>query len=120
MKRTQNGDNRILIILLISIISMSISACSVGNGTENIVTASGITDEHTMSKEAYEESSANLNDILRTAAVLFGTVSNGADQMSSVVNTVINNNSMSFALSAVSQTADQIAAAVVKRISSSI
>ncbi|MGN1339867.1 MAG: phage tail tape measure protein [Oscillospiraceae bacterium] len=75
---------------------------------------------YTMSKEAYEESSANLNDILRTSTVLFGAISNGADQMSSVVNTVVNNNTMSFALSAVSQTADQIASAVIRAISSSI
>lgn len=74
----------------------------------------------TMAQDAYEESSANLNDILRTSSVLFGAISNGADQMSSVVNTVINNNSMSFAMSAVSQTADQIAGAVIRAISSSI
>lgn len=52
MKRTQNGGNRILIILLILIISMSLSACTVGNGNEDILTTSDITDTHSESGTA--------------------------------------------------------------------
>ena len=44
MKRTQNGGNRILIILLILIISMSLSACAAGNDPEN-----GLPDKHSES-----------------------------------------------------------------------
>lgn len=46
MKRTKNRGNRILIILLALTVSMSLSACDAGSGTESIVTDSGITDEH--------------------------------------------------------------------------
>ena len=46
MKRTQNGNNRLPIVLLIPFISMSLSACGVENDTENIVTSSDITDKH--------------------------------------------------------------------------
>lgn len=49
MERTQIGGNRILIILLILIISMSLSACTVGNDHENIFTTSDITDTHSES-----------------------------------------------------------------------
>ena len=52
MKRTQNGGNRIRIILLILIISMSLSACNVENDNENIVTISEITDKHFESDSA--------------------------------------------------------------------
>ena len=52
MKRTQIGGNRILIILLILIISMSLSACAVGNDPKNIFTTSGITDTHSESVSA--------------------------------------------------------------------
>ena len=46
LKRTQNGNNRLPIVLLIPFISMSLSACGVENDTENIVTSSDITDKH--------------------------------------------------------------------------
>ena len=49
VERTQIGGNRILIILLILIISMSLSACTVGNDHENIFTTSDITDTHSES-----------------------------------------------------------------------
>ena len=49
MERTQIGGNRILIILLILIISMSLSACTVGNDHEDIFTTSDITDTHSES-----------------------------------------------------------------------
>lgn len=52
MERTQNGSNRILIILLILIISMSLSACTVGNDHEDIFTTSDITDTHSESDSA--------------------------------------------------------------------
>ena len=52
MERMQNGGNRILIILLILILSMSLSACTVGNDAENPSSASGITDEHSESDPA--------------------------------------------------------------------
>lgn len=50
MERTQNGGNRILIILLILIISMSLSACTVGNDHEDIFTNSDTTDTHSESE----------------------------------------------------------------------
>ena len=52
MERTQIGGNRILIILLILIISMSLSACTVGNDHEDIFTTSDITDTHSESGSA--------------------------------------------------------------------
>ena len=52
MERTKNGGNRILIILLNLLISMNLSACSVGNDTENIVTFSEITDDHSETDSA--------------------------------------------------------------------
>ena len=52
MERTQIGGNRILIILLILIISMSLSACTVGNDHEDIFTTSDITDTHSESDSA--------------------------------------------------------------------
>lgn len=45
-EQTQNGGDRILKILLILIISMCLSACTVGNDHEDIFTASDITDTH--------------------------------------------------------------------------
>ena len=35
VERIQNGGNRILLVLLILIIGMSLSACTVGNDAEN-------------------------------------------------------------------------------------
>ena len=52
MERTQIGGNRILIILLILIISMSLSACTVGNDHEDIFTTSDTTDTHSESDPA--------------------------------------------------------------------
>ena len=52
MKRTQLGGNRILIILLILIISMSLFACTVGNGPENSFPASEVPDKHSESNPA--------------------------------------------------------------------
>ena len=52
MARTQIGGNRILIILLILIISMSLSACTVGNDPENGFSASDSTDAHSESDSA--------------------------------------------------------------------
>ncbi len=60
MERTQNGGNRILIILLILIISMSLSACTVGNDSENHSSASGITDMHSESDPADTRTVADL------------------------------------------------------------
>ena len=52
MERTQIGGNRILIILLILIISMSLSACTVGNDHEDISTTSDLSDTHSESDSA--------------------------------------------------------------------
>ena len=52
MERTQIGGNRILIILLILIISMSLSACAVGNDPENSFSASDVPDKHPGSDSA--------------------------------------------------------------------
>ena len=52
MKRTQLCGNRILIILLILIISMSLSACTAGKDHEDIFTTSDITDTHSGSDSA--------------------------------------------------------------------
>ena len=49
MKRTQIGGNRILIIFLILIISMSLFACAVGNDPENSFSASDVPDKHSES-----------------------------------------------------------------------
>ena len=46
MERTRIGGNRIRIILLLLIVSMSLSACTVGNDHEDSFTASDITDTH--------------------------------------------------------------------------
>lgn len=79
----------------------------------------GLDTVYTMARDAYEAGSADLEKALQTASLVFQAIGNGAEQSASTVNTVTNNN-LSFALSAVSQTADQIAAAVVKAITSSI
>ena len=52
VKRTQLGGNRIRIILLILIISMSLSACTVGNESENSFPASEVPDKHSESDPA--------------------------------------------------------------------
>ena len=62
MKRTQNGGNRIRIILLILIISMSLSACTVGNNHEDSFTTSDITDTHTGSDSADTHSGSDSAD----------------------------------------------------------
>lgn len=79
----------------------------------------GLDTVYTMARDAYEAGSADLEKALQTASLVFQAIGNGAEQSASTVNTVTNNN-LSFALSAMSQTADQIAAAVVKAITSSI
>ena len=60
MERTQIGGNRILIILLILIISMSLSACTVGNDHEDISTTSDLTDTHSESDSADTQTVADL------------------------------------------------------------
>ena len=55
MERTQNGGNRILIILLILIISMSLSACTVGNDHEN-----SLPDKHCESGSANKQTVTDL------------------------------------------------------------
>ena len=62
MERTQIGGNRILIILLILIISMSLSACTVGNDHEDIFTTSDITDTHSESGSADTHSGSGSAD----------------------------------------------------------
>ena len=49
MKRTQIGCNRILIIFMILIISISLFACAVGNDPENSFSASDVPDKHSES-----------------------------------------------------------------------
>ena len=60
MERTQIGGNRILIILLILIISMSLSACTVGNDHEDISTTSDLSDTHSESDSADTQTVADL------------------------------------------------------------
>lgn len=75
---------------------------------------------YTMAKEAYETGSQNLQEALQTASLVFQAIGTGAENTASTVSTVTNYNSLSFAMSAVSQTADQIANAVIKAISSAL
>ncbi len=75
---------------------------------------------YTMAKEAYDSGSADLEKALQTASLVFQAIGTGAQNTASAVSTVTNYNSLSFAMSAVNQTADQIANAVIKAISSSI
>ncbi len=74
---------------------------------------------YTMAKEAYEQGTADLNSALETASQVFTAIGSGASQTAAAISTV-NNNSVNVTLSAVAQTADQIAAAVIKRMSSAI
>lgn len=74
---------------------------------------------YTMAKEAYDQGTADLNSALQTASAVFSAIGTGAQQTASTVSTV-NNNSVSMIMNAVSQTSDQIAAAVIKALSSSI
>lgn len=74
---------------------------------------------YTMAKEAYDQGVADLNSALQVASAVFGAIGTGAQQTASTVSTV-NNNSVSMIMNAVSQTSDQIAAAVIKALSSSI
>ena len=72
-----------------------------------------------MAKDAYEQGTADLNAALTVASQVFSAVGTGASQLASTVSTV-NNNNVNMTLGAVSYTADQIAAAVVKALTSSI
>lgn len=74
---------------------------------------------YTMAKNAYEQGTADLNAALTVASQVFSAVGTGASQLASTVSTV-NNNNVNMTLGAVSYTADQIAAAVVKALTSSI
>ena len=74
---------------------------------------------YTMAKDAYEQGTADLNAALTVASQVFSAVGTGASQLASTVSTV-NNNNVNMTLGAVSYTADQIAAAVVKALTSSI
>lgn len=74
---------------------------------------------YTMAKEAYDEGAADLEAALQTASAVFSAIGTGAAQTAATVSTV-NNNSVSMIMNAVSQTSDQIAAAVIKALSSSI
>ena len=62
VKRTQNGGNRIRIILLILIISMCLSACTVGNDHEDSFTTSDITDRHPGSESSDRQTITDLTD----------------------------------------------------------
>ena len=68
MERTQNGGNRILIILLILIISMSLSACTVGNDHENSLpdkhSESGSANKQTVTDLTVEDVPALVPDVL--------------------------------------------------------
>lgn len=74
---------------------------------------------YTMAKDAYDEGTADLEAALQTASAVFSAIGTGAQQTASTVSTV-NNNSVSMIMNAVSQTSDQIAAAVIKALSSEI
>ena len=74
---------------------------------------------YTMAQGAYEKGTADLNDALRTASAVFSAIGTGAQQTASTVSTV-NNNNISMVMNAVNQTADQIASAVMKKLSSAI
>ena len=74
---------------------------------------------YTLAKEAYDQGTADLNSALQTASAVFSAIGTGAQQTASTVSTV-NNNSVSMIMNAVSQTSDQIAAAVIRALSSDI
>lgn len=74
---------------------------------------------YTMAKDAYEQGTADLGAALTVASQVFSAVGTGASQLASTVSTV-NNNNVNLTLGAVSYTADQIAAAVVKALTSAI
>lgn len=74
---------------------------------------------YTLAKDAYEQGTADLQSALQTASAVFSAVGTGASQVASTVSTV-NNNSVSMIMNAVSQTSEQIAAAVIKALSSEI
>ena len=74
---------------------------------------------YTLAKEAYDQGTADLNSALQTASAVFSAIGTGAQQTASTVSTV-NNNSVSMIMNAVSQTSDQIAAAVIRALSSEI
>ncbi len=74
---------------------------------------------YTMAQDIYENGTAELKSILSVASVVFGAVGTEASQVASTSSTV-NNNNVRVVMNAVSQTADQIAGAVVRLISSGI
>lgn len=74
---------------------------------------------YTMAKEAYDQGTADLNSALQTASAVFNAIGTGAQQTASTVSTV-NNNSVNMIMNAVSQTSEQIAAAVIRQLSSGI
>lgn len=74
---------------------------------------------YTMAQASYEDGSAKLQDALMVASGVFGAIGNGATQTAAAMNTVTNNN-VSLVMNAVSQSAGQIASAVVRLLSSGI
>ena len=60
MKRTQNWGSRILIILLILLISMSLSACTVENDYEDSFISSDISDTHSESSSSVTQTVTDL------------------------------------------------------------
>lgn len=78
-----------------------------------------LSNVYTMAKGAYDQGVADLNSALQVASAVFSAIGTGAQQTASTVSTV-NNNSVSMIMNTVSQTSDQIAAAVIKALSSSI
>lgn len=79
----------------------------------------GLETVYTMAQEAYQDSSAQLQDALSVASQVFGAIGSGASQTAAAMNTV-NNNSVNLVMNAVAQSSDQIAHAVVRLLSSGI
>lgn len=75
---------------------------------------------YTMAKDAYEEGTADLTDALSVASGVFTAVGTGASLLAGTVSTVTNNNNVNMTLGGVSLTAAQIAAAVIKALTSGI
>ena len=69
MERTQNGGNRILVILLILIISISLSACAAGNDPEDSLpdkhSESGSANKQTVTDLTVEDVPALVPDVLK-------------------------------------------------------
>lgn len=64
MEQTQIGGNKILIILLILIISMSLSACAAGNRHEDMLATSDVNNTHSGSDSAGTQSESGSADTL--------------------------------------------------------